>query len=58
MSSVTEELRDVHGKNHPTLVIAESWMSYPFKLGVKKAKLVVKYFDEIRGFVEKYERKA
>jgi len=29
---------------------------YPFSFGVTKAKLIVQYLDEIKAFIEKYDK--
>jgi len=31
---------------------------FPFTFGVAKAKLILEYLDEIRNFVQEYDRKS
>ena len=44
-------------KGNPMMVIKNSDDDqYPFQFGVKKAQLIVENFEEIKKFVEKYNK--
>jgi len=44
-------------KGNPMIVIKNSEEDqYPFQFGVKKAKLVLENIEEIKKFVEKYDK--
>jgi len=42
-------------KGRPILILNPG-EKYPFSFGLSKAKLILKYIDEIRAFVEKYDK--
>jgi hypothetical protein len=44
-------------KGNPMIVIKnDEEDKYPFQFGVKKAKLVVENIEEVKKFVEKYDK--
>lgn len=53
MSIVTES----EFKGNPMIVIKnDEEDQYPFQFGVKKAKLVLENIEEVKKFVEKYDK--
>ena len=48
----------VEWKGKPILEITEEGSKYPFRFGLSKAEMIVKYYDQIREFIRlKKEKK-
>jgi len=50
------EPRESTFRDRPVLVLAPE-SKWPFSFGVAKAKLILKYYDAIKAFVAKHDKK-